>query len=353
MLVPKLFLSFLISVYLFVSDNPVQAQTQEKVTVNTDHVTTWVQVTNRDNGVPIKGLGIDDFLLQEEGKSQLIDVVEKEQPLSVVLMVNGYPSEWSAEKWYRHIIEIMLELGGDVEIAVMGYDSITVLVQPLTKDINVLSDKLKSRWAFHYFLGRHLPERIAQWPPGEWVMPRIGDTTFTAAEYLIKAVAPARRKIIIFITERSFWTDETTINTGAEVEAFLEQWDITVYGLLHTNTTRVQDNDPLYNLFYRQKIKNRLKGGTLEGFIKATGGTSIIGQWEECDEMFMKLAKQIRSSYTIGYYPENTNFDGKFRRIKLELSKSGKAKFGKVDIKTREGYHAVRRVPASAPEKLK
>ena len=63
---------------------------------------------------------------------------------------------------------------------------------------------------------------------------------------------------------------------------------------------------------------------------------------KEFDELFIKLTQQIRSSYTIGYYPENTNFDGQFRRFTVELSQSGKTKAGKADIKAREGYFAIR-----------
>jgi hypothetical protein len=78
-------------------------------------------------------------------------------------------------------------------------------------------------------------------------------------------------------------------------------------------------------------------------------GITLTGEWEECDELFIKLARMIRSSYTIGYYPSNSDFDGRFRRISLELSRQGKTKAGKATIKTRDGYHALRPVyPADA-----
>lgn len=341
----KVFATLMLNAILIISNNAVQAQTQETVRVNTDLVTTWVNVNDPKNGLPVKGLTISNFNLQENDKSQEISLVKEGQPLSIMILLHGLGGWLKYPAWYQHIPEIVREFGADTEIALMLYDSTTVLVQPLTKDVNTLAGKFKDKEALYYQLGRHLPERIAEAPPGKIVLCHIGDAAYAATEYLQIAAAPTRRKIIIFISQRSFWMDESTTHLGTEVEAYLEKTDTTVYSLLHGNDVRVHDNDPMYYLFYRQRVKNRLRGGTIEGFIKATGGTSITGQWEECDEMFMKLARQIRSSYTIGYYPENTNFDGKFRRIKLELSKSGKAKFGKVDIKTREGYHAVRRTP--------
>ena len=325
----------------------IQAQELDRstVTINTDLVVTWVQVTAQQDGLPVKKLRADDFQLREDGKLQQVSLVKEGQPLSVVILVEGYAYTWPVERWYRRIEEVLQELGKDTEIAVMGYDSTTVLVQPLTKNLTVLTDKLKDKVAFHYFLGRQLPERIAEAPPGEISLPRIGGAIYEAATYLDKAAAPERRKIIIFVTYSSFWQNETHFRTRAEVEQVLEQTGTTVYALLHGNEVRVHEGDPLYAVFNRNAIKKRDRSGTLEHFVNYTGGLALKGAWEECDELFIKLAQQIRSSYTIGYYPENSNFDGRFRRIKVELSRSGKAKAGKVNIKTRDGYRASRRSP--------
>ena len=54
------------------------------------------------------------------------------------------------------------------------------------------------------------------------------------------------------------------------------------------------------------------------------------------------MASLIRTNYSIGYYPDDKDFDGRFRRIKLELSRSGKTKAGTVNIKMRNGYRALR-----------
>ncbi len=341
--------------YVLITAIAIQAQQTDRniVTINTDLVTTWTQVTNPKDGSLIKRLVVDDFQLREAGKAQHISLITEGQPLSVVLLVEGYAHIWPAERWYRHIEETLHELGEDTEIAVMLYDSTTVMLQPLTKNMSVLRDKLKDKAAFHYFLGRHLPERIAEALPGEIALPRIGGAIYEATKYLDKAAAPERRKIIIFVTTPSFWQNEVHFRTRAEVENLLEQTGTTVYALLHGNGVRVHEGDPLYAILRRNAIKKRDKGGTLEHFVGYTGGIALKGAWEECDNLFTNLAKQIRSSYTIGYYPENTNFDGKFRRIKLELSKSGKAKFGNVDIKTREGYYAVRPALADVSEKSK
>jgi hypothetical protein len=89
----------------------------------------------------------------------------------------------------------------------------------------------------------------------------------------------------------------------------------------------------------------------LEDFVEQTGGTTIVAKYKKDeDEMFMNLTGLISSSYTIGYYPENSEFDGRFHRISLELSPSGKTKAGNVTIKTRNGYRALRPSATAASE---
>lgn len=345
----------LLGIYLLggVITIPAQQTGQSTVTINTDLVVTWARVTNPKTGSAIKSLGASDFQLREENKLQQISLVKEGRPLSVVLLVEGYAHTWPAERWYRRIPEMLRELGENAEISVMGYDSTTVLVQPLTKNLHALTDKLKDKAAFHYFLGRHLPERIAEAPPGEIALPRIGGAIYEAVNYLGKTAVAERRKIIIFITEPSFWQSQIHLRTRTEVEQLLEQTGTTVYALLHGNEVRVHEGDLLHAFFHRASIKRRESGGTLGHFVDFTGGLALKGSWEGCDELFIKLAKQIRSSYTIGYYPENINFDGRFRRIKVELSRGGKTKVGKADIKTRDGYHALRRSAANPTDKVK
>lgn len=117
----------------------------------------------------------------------------------------------------------------------------------------------------------------------------------------------------------------------------LEKTGTTVYVLYQTSGP---SHDAL--LQFRPKIRRRYSGGGLEQFVDLTGGSLLVGKREEADEMLIKLAGLIRASYTIGYYPENPDFDGRFRRINLELSRRGKTKAATVNIKTRNGYRALR-----------
>jgi VWFA-related protein len=354
-ILPSCIATLLLWAFLLLADDSIRAQQPEQkpITINTDLVTTWAQVTNRMDGSPVKGLGREDFRLHEEGKGQQVSLVKERQPLSVVILVDGSTCVSDPRRWYQRREDILRQLGEDAEIALMAWDSDAVLVQPFTKNQQIVADKLNDSLNFFFALnpGPYGIEPLS----GNKIMVRLerthhrpGEAIYQAAKYLEKAASPERRNIIIVISHSDIEIAHKHLRTATEVKILLEKTATTVYGLEHY----VEPSGNVGGIFKTLiNPKRELKGilsGTLNHFVKLTGGTTLTGEWEECDELFIKLARMIRSSYTIGYYPENTNFDGRFRHIKLELSPSGKAKAGKVNIAAREGYHAVRRSSPTA-----
>src|SRR5215470_13207230 len=78
---------------LFAAGAVIQAQQPERqgdsVTINTDLVGAWDQISSRKDGKEVKGLGKGAFVLLEDGKPQQISLVKEGQPLSVVMVVWG------------------------------------------------------------------------------------------------------------------------------------------------------------------------------------------------------------------------------------------------------------------------
>jgi hypothetical protein len=167
---------------------------------------------------------------------------------------------------------------------------------------------------------------------------RPGEAIYQAARYLEKTASPGRRKIIIAIAHAGWLDKWWHSRSAAEVEEMLEKTGTTVYGLYQDFVP----GDVAKFQRLNQKDKKRRRGGTIEQFVERTGGSLLVGKTEESDELLIKLAGLIRSSYSIGYYPENSDFDGEFRRIILELSPGGKTKAGLANIRTRSGYRAFR-----------
>jgi len=66
-----------------------------------------------------------------------------------------------------------------------------------------------------------------------------------------------------------------------------------------------------------------------------TGGRMIdVSSEKRLNEAFAQISEELRSQYTIGYYPSNTSRDGQFRKVKVETSNKD------YRILVRKGYYA-------------
>jgi Ca-activated chloride channel family protein len=67
----------------------------------------------------------------------------------------------------------------------------------------------------------------------------------------------------------------------------------------------------------------------------ATGGRLFkANSIRDLAPVYAQVAEELRSVYTIGYYPQNQNFDGKYRRIQVKVKRPG------LTLRTRPGYYA-------------
>jgi len=66
-----------------------------------------------------------------------------------------------------------------------------------------------------------------------------------------------------------------------------------------------------------------------------TGGRVIyVHSEKKIEEAFDQISEELRSQYTLGYYPTNNNRDGKFRKIKLDVDNHD------FKVLARKGYYA-------------
>jgi len=66
-----------------------------------------------------------------------------------------------------------------------------------------------------------------------------------------------------------------------------------------------------------------------------TGGRMIaVNSEKKFEEAFDQISEELRSQYTLGYYPSNTSKDGKFRKIRVDVSDK------EYKVLTRKGYYA-------------
>jgi VWFA-related protein len=144
-----------------------------------------------------------------------------------------------------------------------------------------------------------------------------GGTDFYDAIYLAchdKLSDEAGRKAVIAITDAADTGSKLTVQQAIESA---QRTDTVVHVLLVY--------DPMYGNAYdvAKKISDETGGRTIP-----VRGTKNI------DQAFDQLSEELRSQYTIGYYPTNPKRDGTYRKIKVDIQQPD------MSALARRGYYA-------------
>jgi len=79
--------------------------------------------------------------------------------------------------------------------------------------------------------------------------------------------------------------------------------------------------------------------GTMREVAAQTGGKAYVNQNEIKDGITLAVSDE-KASYSLGYYPENKKWDGKFRSLKVKLAQ------GDTQLRYRKGFFAIESAPA-------
>lgn len=99
---------------------------------------------------------------------------------------------------------------------------------------------------------------------------------------------------------------------------------------------------PIYTVGFASLVGNVLpKGATeqsllvLKRFSAETGGALFqVRDPDELKEAVLKIQREMRYQYVIGYYPSRKVWDGTYRKVKVDSSKK------RISIRARSGYYA-------------
>ncbi|HYB62741.1 MAG TPA: VWA domain-containing protein, partial [Methylomirabilota bacterium] len=62
--------------------------------------------------------------------------------------------------------------------------------------------------------------------------------------------------------------------------------------------------------------------------------TIVVRSEKNLQAAFDEISEELRSQYTLGYYPTNAKHDGSYRKIKVEVTRPD------TNVLTRKGYYA-------------
>jgi Ca-activated chloride channel family protein len=96
--------------------------------------------------------------------------------------------------------------------------------------------------------------------------------------------------------------------------------------------SRTTTADPLW-----RQLRGYSDLDPLHRLTDGTGGwTYPIEASKRCTEICIRIADELRNQYLLGYYPTNTERDGRWRSIEVRTTRSG------MTLATRTGYYAPR-----------
>jgi VWFA-related protein len=256
----------------------------------------------------------DDFKVSEDGHEEKIAFFSKEMalPITLGLLLDTSGSE-------QAMLGAIQDAGGRFLHRVLRKGDEAMIIS-FDTDVDLLADFTDDR----SILDRAINKARINTPGGGYIAgnpgPVGGNMVGTAlydAIYLAcgdKLNGEAGRKAVVIVTDAQ--DEGSKVRLEEAIEA--AQRTDTVIHLLLVADPRFGGNV-----------------GVARRLTEETGGRLIIVNSEKkLEEAFDQISEELRSQYTLGYYPTNTSKDGKFRKIRVDASNHD------YKVLTRKGYYA-------------
>ncbi len=300
------------------AESQTQGQGQTPV-IKTEVTLVNVFATVRDKSKHIvTNLTQDDFKLSEDGHDEKIAFFNKEVtlPITLGLLLDTSGSEQAMlgaiqDAGSRFLHRVLKK--GD-EAMIISFDT----------DVDMLSDFTDDRGQ----LDRAISKARISTPAGGYIAGNPGPvggrqitgTALYDAIYLAcgdKLNGEAGRKAIIVVTDAQ--DEGSKVRLEEAIEA-AQRTDVVIHVLLVADRRFGGGN---------ASVAHRLS--------EDTGGRMIVVNSEKnLEQAFDQISEELRSQYTLGYYPTNNTKDGKFRKIKVDLNNKD------YKVLARKGYYAQR-----------
>jgi VWFA-related protein len=242
-----------------------------------------------------------DFKILEDGQDQQIAFFSREVtlPITLALLLDTSGSE-------QYMLGAIQDMGGRFLDRVLrkGDES---LVMSFDVDVDLLSDWTDDRGQLDRAIRKariNAPTSGGMINPGPVPTRGAIGTAFYDAIYLAcneKLTSEAGRKAIVVVTDAD--DNGSKVKLEEAVEA-AQRTDTVVHILLVADPHFGGGNT-----------------GVARKITEETGGRMIVANSEKhLAEAFDQISEELRSQYTLGYYPTNTTHDGKFRKIKVDMA---------------------------------
>lgn len=290
---------------------PIWAQ-EAKFSTGVDVVTLLANVRDAQ-GLIIKDLNVEDFLLLDDGVSQTIRYFsrESELPLTIGLLVDTSQSQVHVLEPERRANYVFLDQvlrEGKDQAFVAHFDTRVEVVQSFTssrKELRSALDRLE------------VPSRLST---------LLYDAIRDCSERLMKT--KPGRKAFILLSDGVDFRSKNSLSTAIE---YAQRADTIVYSILFAEALRPYR--PLRSAVlavsreHGRNVMRRLAAETGGAFFEVSKDHSI-------EKIYAAIEETLRNQYRLGYTPEPAGAGGKYHKIKLTAKRPGSV------VKTRDGYYS-------------
>ncbi|HYL63039.1 MAG TPA: VWA domain-containing protein [Candidatus Methylomirabilis sp.] len=288
----------------------------------------------------------DNFSVSEDGRPQALKFFAHHSDvlLSVgVLLDTGTNMSWilneeaqASALFVRHVIR-PTDLG-----FILSYASRVETVQLPTSDVALLEEQAHSIQIGGAAIGlpnQSAPSRGVSFPGGTVGIngkpinknreAHLYDAVrVSALRYLSGEVG---RKAVVIVALSGDSQSESTMEDA--LEALLAN-DVIAY-VLQIYDAPGRDHCDVLHIFEKDSLKK---------LAEATGGRMLeVRGMEKLGPALDEISDELHHQYSLGYYPQNKNWDGSFRKIQISATQKG------YKIYARRGYYANRPTPSPAP----
>jgi len=305
------------------SENPEDEEVipgQGSISVSVDLVSLQVLVTDTKGDV-LTGLKPENFTIYEDNvKQEISNFSPVDANITVVALVEYSNNvEYFLDQIWNTLYYFSNTLRKGDWVAVMGYDMHTSILCDFTQDRQKLSDAL----------------RVLQYPA--WHESNLSD----AIVDVLDRTQEIEGKVAVILVSTGL--DTFSRHTYDDALKKCKEANASIYaiGLGQAFRIRAEAAGMISNSANADLLMadNRLKS-----FADLTGGAAYFPRFDtELPQIFGNISHLLRSQYSIAYASSNTKKDGKFRKIRVDVSAEltdAKGKPVKFKVITRKGYTA-------------
>ena len=336
------------------------------VRVETQLVSVPAVVTNI-SGRPVAGLASGNFLVFEDGQEQKItNFGTSEAPFEIALLLDTSGSTRADVALIRQAANAFIDAlrPGD-RVAIVGFNTVqqgqstmaTVdVLSKLTGDRKALRSAIENLGSSHgtpfYDALERISEEIFHEPPREEVRGRravvsltdgvdsTSDSDFDVAR--TKLLRSGVASYFIQVNTEDFVEDRLLKDCQDDGRLTLSAKQLQRYRQIFVPGAKPDDYIDFCQMgqFQRMQISRdlyNLARREMNDLAKASGGKNFVAvSLQDARAAFARVANEIGTQYSLGYYPANKARDGKFRTIRVEV----RGVQGKPQVRAREGYYA-------------